>query len=59
MFSFEGDYKRRRNIRLGGSHRVDNRSTLIQQAQQQRQQREVERRRQQAAVQIQVNSYAL
>ncbi|KAI9590984.1 hypothetical protein BDF19DRAFT_307272 [Syncephalis fuscata] len=53
MFSFEGDYKRRKNIRLGGSQRVDNRLTLIQQAQQQRQQREEERRRQTAATQIQ------
>ncbi|RKP05023.1 hypothetical protein THASP1DRAFT_33153, partial [Thamnocephalis sphaerospora] len=53
MFSFDGDFKRRRDISLGGLSRKGDRSTLLQQTQEQRRQRELQRREQNAASKIQ------
>ncbi|KAJ2590555.1 hypothetical protein H4R99_007062, partial [Coemansia sp. RSA 1722] len=57
MFGFQGDYKRQRNINLGGSRRNEssrtNARTVLNKAHEERQQREAERRRIKAATQIQ------
>ncbi|KAJ2725784.1 ubiquitin-protein ligase (E3) [Coemansia sp. Benny D115] len=57
MFGFHGDYKRQRNINLGGSRRNDssrsNSQAVLNKAHEERQQRETERRRQKAALKIQ------
>ncbi|KAJ2888722.1 ubiquitin-protein ligase (E3) [Coemansia asiatica] len=55
--SFQGDFKRQRNINLGGSRRNEtsrsNSRTVLNKAHEERQKREAERRRVKAAVQIQ------
>ncbi|KAJ2894525.1 ubiquitin-protein ligase (E3) [Coemansia aciculifera] len=52
MFSFQGDYRRQRNINLGGSRRNDtsrsNAHTVLSKAHEDREKRELERRRQKA-----------
>ncbi|KAJ2335317.1 ubiquitin-protein ligase (E3), partial [Coemansia sp. RSA 2681] len=57
MFSFQGDFRRQRNINLGGSRRNDtSRSTahaVLSKAHEDREKRELERRRQKAASTIQ------
>ncbi|KAJ1957617.1 ubiquitin-protein ligase (E3) [Linderina pennispora] len=57
MFSFQGDFKRQRNINLGGNRRNDpkrsNAQATLLKAQEERQKREVERHRQRAALTIQ------
>ncbi|KAJ1966383.1 ubiquitin-protein ligase (E3) [Dipsacomyces acuminosporus] len=57
MFGFHGDYKRQRNINLGGNRRNDpkrsNAQALLNKAHEERQRRELERRRQKAASYIQ------
>jgi hypothetical protein len=57
MFSFEGNFKSRRSINLGGTSKrtgQDSKDALIRQRQLERQQREEERQREQAAAVIQV-----
>ncbi|KAL1925160.1 uncharacterized protein VTP21DRAFT_43 [Calcarisporiella thermophila] len=52
-YSFEGDYKSKRNISLSGVRTQRDRQNLLQQTQNERQAREAERLKQQAAVKIQ------
>jgi ubiquitin-protein ligase E3 C len=54
MYSFEGTFKRKREINLSGQKRVGDRATLLQQAQEKRKQRELQRRQIKAAQTIQV-----
>ncbi|KAJ2394794.1 ubiquitin-protein ligase (E3), partial [Coemansia sp. RSA 2603] len=57
MFGFQGDYKRQRNINLGGSRRNEagrsDTRAVLNRAHEERQRREEDRRRQKAAVHIQ------
>ncbi|KAJ2000095.1 ubiquitin-protein ligase (E3), partial [Coemansia thaxteri] len=57
MFSFQGDFKRQRNINLGGSRRNDTSRSdaraVLNKAHEDREKRELERRRQKAASAIQ------
>ncbi|KAJ2064397.1 ubiquitin-protein ligase (E3) [Coemansia sp. RSA 922] len=57
MFSFQGDFKRQRNINLGGSRRNDtsrgNANAVLSKAHEDRERRELERRRQKAVSTIQ------
>lgn len=53
-FSFEGNYKPRRNINLGGIRSHEDKKTLMAKAQAERRAREHERQRQRCAVKIQV-----
>ncbi|KAJ2875569.1 ubiquitin-protein ligase (E3) [Coemansia aciculifera] len=57
MFSFQGDFRRQRNINLGGSRRNDasraNANAVLSMAHEDRERRELERRRQKAASTIQ------
>ncbi|KAI8346171.1 hypothetical protein BD560DRAFT_450527 [Blakeslea trispora] len=52
-FSFEGNFKPKRNINLGGVRRVDDKKSLMAKAQQERKQREQERLRLKSAGYIQ------
>ncbi|KAI9199312.1 uncharacterized protein BJ171DRAFT_216009 [Polychytrium aggregatum] len=53
MFAFEGDFKSRRNINLGGHNTRQDKSALLRKAQLEREQREAERLRQKSASLIQ------
>ncbi|KAJ2492762.1 ubiquitin-protein ligase (E3) [Coemansia sp. RSA 2050] len=57
MFSFQGDFKRQRNINLGGTRRNDasraNAHAVLSKAHEDRERRELERRRQKAVTAIQ------
>ncbi|KAJ2825991.1 ubiquitin-protein ligase (E3), partial [Coemansia furcata] len=57
MFSFQGDFRRQRNINLGGSRRNDtsraNANAVLSRAHEDRERRELERRRQKAVSTIQ------
>lgn len=57
MFSFQGDFKRKRDINLGGNRRNNasqsNARSVLNRAHKERQQRELERKRQRAATLIQ------
>lgn len=53
MFSFQGDYKRRAHVNLGGAKHED-RVSLLKKAQEERKAREERRRRELAAMKIQV-----
>lgn len=53
-FNFEGNYKPRRNINLGGIKRVEDKKSLMLKAQAERKARELERRKLKSAQQIQV-----
>ena len=55
MFSFEGDYKSKRTINLGGSSTRQNKDLLLKKAQLERKEREAERQRVKAAIRIQVS----
>jgi ubiquitin-protein ligase E3 C len=58
--SFDGDFKTKRQISLGGRRQAPGeRQDLLRQAQLERQQREDERRRQSAAITIQVRWLAV
>ena len=54
-FSFEGNYKPKRSINLGGVRRVDDKKSLMAKAQLERKQREQERLRLKSAGRIQVS----
>jgi ubiquitin-protein ligase E3 C len=54
-FSFEGNFKPRRNINLGGVKKLDDKRSLLAKAQSERKAREQERLKQKGAQQIQVN----
>ncbi|KAI5104642.1 ubiquitin-protein ligase E3C, partial [Silurus meridionalis] len=45
MFSFEGDFKRTRNVSLGGASKKEEKTSLLQRTQEERRKREDERRR--------------
>jgi ubiquitin-protein ligase E3 C len=53
-FSFEGNYKPRRNINLGGVKSIDDKRSLMAKAQAERKAREQERLKLKSAQQIQV-----
>lgn len=53
-FSFEGNYKPRRNINLGGVKSIDDKHSLMAKAQAERKAREQERLKLKSAQQIQV-----
>ncbi|XP_032900349.1 ubiquitin-protein ligase E3C isoform X2 [Amblyraja radiata] len=53
MFSFEGDFKTRPNVSLGGASRKEEKASLLHRTQEERRKREEERRRQRNAVIIQ------
>jgi len=52
-FTFQGDYRRRSQINLGG-HKREDRATLLRKAQEERRAREEKRRNDLAAMKIQV-----
>lgn len=54
-FTFEGNFKPRRNINLGGIKKVDDKRSLLAKAQSERKAREQERLKQKSAQHIQVN----
>jgi ubiquitin-protein ligase E3 C len=54
-FTFEGNYKPRRNINLGGVKTVGDKKSLLLKAQNERKAREQERIKQRSVQQIQVN----
>lgn len=53
---FDGDYRGKRNINLGGNRGNQDKDALLRKAQQERQQRELERTKQRNIVKIQVGS---
>ncbi|KAF7470786.1 hypothetical protein GHT09_017915 [Marmota monax] len=53
MFSFEGDFKTRPKVSLGGASRKEEKSSLLHRTQEERRKREEERRRLKNAVIIQ------
>lgn len=55
-FSFEGNYKSKRNINLGGKQSHQDKKALLAKAQAERKARERERRRNDSALRIQVES---
>lgn len=56
-FSFEGNYKPRRNINLGGVKSVDDKRSLMAKAQAERKAREQERSKLKSAQRIQVSYF--
>lgn len=56
-FSFEGNYKPRRNINLGGVKSVDDKRSLMAKAQAERKAREQERLKLKSAQRIQVSHF--
>lgn len=56
-FSFEGNYKPRRNINLGGVKSVDDKRSLMAKAQAERKAREQERLKLKSAQRIQVSYF--
>lgn len=58
-FSFEGNFRPKRNINLGGVKKVDDKRSLLAKAQSERKAREQERLRLKSAQQIQVTSLPL
>ncbi|ORX89041.1 hypothetical protein K493DRAFT_72432 [Basidiobolus meristosporus CBS 931.73] len=53
MFSFEGDFKAKRNINLGGSRQQQDKKDLLKKAQLERKKREQSRKRERSAILIQ------
>ncbi|MEE6467267.1 hypothetical protein FKM82_007183 [Ascaphus truei] len=53
MFSFEGDFKTRPNVSLGGASRKEEKASLLHRTQEERRKREEERRRLKNAIIIQ------
>jgi hypothetical protein len=55
LFTFQGDYRRRAHVNLGGAKHED-RASLLRKAQEERKAREERKRREVAAMKIQVTS---